>query len=179
MMAAEIRGKLNRKKTKVDFEAMIAGRESIRSNAQVIQQNQANLPQQCMHPQIPVPLTALVEYMACVMMTAFNFSWFFVGTRQLGWTSLCHAISTGSISRKEGVLCDGHSEYRFKDSKKQCISEAECNTLISVCSTRSKAFFQRKTHYRAFEKEQTQLTVMTGKGYNGFLAPPMICWCWV
>ena len=37
-MAEEIKGKLKRKKTKVDFGAMVAGCEDIRSNAQVIRQ---------------------------------------------------------------------------------------------------------------------------------------------
>ena len=88
--------------------------------------------------------------------------------------SAMQSVPEAFLARKVSFVTD-IVNIVLKDNEKQCISEAECDTLISVCSTRSKAFFQRKTHYRAFEKEQTQLTAMTGKGYNGFLAPPVIC----
>ena len=54
---------------------------------------------------------------------------------------------------------------------KQCINKAECETLMSVRSTRCRPFFQRKVNYRAFEKERTHLTATTSKGHNAFLAP--------
>ena len=172
-MAAALKGKSKTKKTKVDFGAMVAGREHIQSNAQVIQQKSSEL-RTAVYASTDSSVDSLRRICHCGLCDDDTIELLLVCRLGLdgldAFRSAMQSVPAGFLSRKVSFVMD---IVNLVLKGKKPLSEEECDALLSLCS--SKAFFQRRTDERAFEKEQMHLTAKTGKGYNGFLAPPVTC----
>lgn len=170
-MAAALKGKSKTKKTKVDFRAMVAGCEHIRSNAQVIQQKSSEL-----RTAVYASTDSSVDSLRRICGLCDEDTIELLLICRLGLDGLdalrsaMQSVPEAFLSRKVSIVMD---IVNLVLKGKNPISETECSALLSVCST--KPFFQRKADDKAFETEQMQLTAKTGKGYSGFLAPPVSC----
>lgn len=164
------------KKPRLDFSAMVAGCESVRSNANLLQQKTKEF-------------TTAVRSAATTLSTMDSLSRIcsmcddetvqLVLVSRLGLEGLdslrsaFQAVPEAFFSKKASFVTKIVNSA-LQVSNKECITEAECETFMFLCLNKCKSYLHRKSHSQGFQDELTQLTAKSGIGFNGFLAPPVM-----
>ena len=163
------------KKARLDFGAMVAGCEGVRSNAHILQQKAKEFT-----TAVSAAINlGVIDSLARICGMCDDETVQLVLVSRLGLEGLdslrsaIQAVPEAFLSKRASFVVKVVNSV-LQGSNKQCITEAECEIFMSLCLGKCKAYLQRKAHPLAFENELTELTAMTGTGYNGFLAPPVM-----